>query len=125
MFANTCRHRGHELLPEDGDVDRARGQLCPYHAWTYDLSGPADGRARASATSRASTSSEHGLVELPVQVWHGWVFGHALHPLGQRRRCRRSSEHVGDWRGMLAPYDIGVAGASPTGTPTRWRRTGR
>src|SRR4051794_22321249 len=38
MFANTCRHRGHELLPEDGTSTR-RAVSCPYHAWTYDLSG--------------------------------------------------------------------------------------
>ena len=24
MFANTCRHRGHELLPQDGDVAAAQ-----------------------------------------------------------------------------------------------------
>ena len=38
MFANTCRHRGHELLP-DGGTSQRRSILCPYHAWTYDLSG--------------------------------------------------------------------------------------
>src|SRR5204862_2190471 len=35
MFANTCRHRGHELLPEGGTSQRHSIQ-CPYHAWTYD-----------------------------------------------------------------------------------------
>src|ERR1700726_2350371 len=37
-FANTCRHRGHELLP-CGDSSQARMIICPYHAWTYTLAG--------------------------------------------------------------------------------------
>ena len=38
MYANTCRHRGHELLPE-GSTSERRSVVCPYHAWTYDLHG--------------------------------------------------------------------------------------
>src|SRR5215831_11672709 len=30
-FANTCRHRGHELLP-CGEGTRGRAIICPYHA---------------------------------------------------------------------------------------------
>ena len=37
-FANTCRHRGHELLP-CGSGTQARMIICPYHAWTYTLAG--------------------------------------------------------------------------------------
>ena len=36
MFANTCRHRGHELLPSDGTSTK-RMVSCPYHAWTLSL----------------------------------------------------------------------------------------
>ncbi|WP_284947221.1 aromatic ring-hydroxylating oxygenase subunit alpha [Acidisoma cladoniae] len=36
-FHNTCRHRGAELCPE-GSGKSAR-LVCPYHQWTYDLSG--------------------------------------------------------------------------------------
>src|SRR5579859_4440359 len=35
-FANTCRHRGHELLPCDGRAQHG-WVICPYHAWTYAL----------------------------------------------------------------------------------------
>ena len=38
MFANTCRHRGHELLGEGETSPRSR-IVCPYHAWSYDLEG--------------------------------------------------------------------------------------
>ncbi|MDH4353899.1 MAG: Rieske (2Fe-2S) protein, partial [Actinomycetota bacterium] len=37
-FYNTCRHRGHELLPCGS---QAQGSFirCPYHAWVYDTQG--------------------------------------------------------------------------------------
>ena len=37
-FANTCRHRGHEILPA-GCTSTKRALMCPYHAWTYNLDG--------------------------------------------------------------------------------------
>ncbi|MEP1207189.1 MAG: aromatic ring-hydroxylating dioxygenase subunit alpha [Rhizobiaceae bacterium] len=33
---NVCQHRAHELLQGEGN---ARLIVCPYHAWTYELSG--------------------------------------------------------------------------------------
>lgn len=37
VFANVCRHRGTRLVDEErGCAQRLR---CPYHAWTWDLSG--------------------------------------------------------------------------------------
>ena len=35
-FYNVCKHRGHELLADEGNIKRI---TCPYHAWTYDLDG--------------------------------------------------------------------------------------
>lgn len=35
-FYNVCKHRAHELLEGEGTK---RSIVCPYHAWTYDLSG--------------------------------------------------------------------------------------
>src|SRR5580692_1724912 len=32
-FANTCRHRGHELLPCGGSTVHAKAIICPYHSW--------------------------------------------------------------------------------------------
>ncbi len=37
-FANTCRHRGHELLP-CGSAANQGVIICPCHSWTYSLSG--------------------------------------------------------------------------------------
>ena len=35
-FYNVCQHRAHELVSGAG---RARSLVCPYHAWTYELTG--------------------------------------------------------------------------------------
>jgi len=79
-FANTCRHRGHELLAE-GAASTRQSIVCPYHAWTYRLGGD----LQAAPGFRAQDGfdgDEHHLVELPVAVWAGWVFGHGRLPLG-------------------------------------------
>jgi glycine betaine catabolism A len=70
--ANTCRHRGHELLP-DGGTSRKPVVVCPYHAWVFGL----DGELRAAPRFHdvaTFAQSDHGLIPLPVEVWHGWVF---------------------------------------------------
>jgi Rieske 2Fe-2S family protein len=87
-FANTCRHRGHELLP-CGAQTRQRSIICPYHAWTYAL----DGGLRGAAGYRDLDKSQWGLVELPVTKWHGLIF------LGN------PTEALADLDPIVAPYE--------------------
>ncbi len=102
MFANTCRHRGHELLPRDGTSQR-RSIVCPYHAWTYDLGGTLVG-ARGFREDESFRTDEHGLVELPVQR----LAGLGLRARAARRRapsrCRRSRSTSVTSPPILAPY---------------------
>jgi Rieske 2Fe-2S family protein len=95
-MANTCRHRGHELLPEGGSSAK-RAVVCPYHAWSYDLSGAliaAPGFGEVVSFDPA----DHGLVRLPVTVWHGWLFVNAL------GGAPPFDEHAGALAGLVAPY---------------------
>ena len=95
-FANTCRHRGHELLP-DGGTSVKRAVVCPYHAWSYDLSGAliaAPGFREVASFDPAA----HGLVRLPAEVWHGWVFVNAL------GTAAPLAAHVGGLEDLVAPY---------------------
>jgi Rieske 2Fe-2S family protein len=95
-FANVCRHRGHELLPAGAATSR-RTILCPYHAWTYDL----DGSLRVAPGFRGLATfapGEHGLVELPVEVWHGFVF------VNGSGDAPPFAEHVGALGQVVAPY---------------------
>jgi phenylpropionate dioxygenase-like ring-hydroxylating dioxygenase large terminal subunit len=61
-FANSCRHRGAELVSGEGSC---RTIVCPYHGWTYGLDGQlvsAPGMQRV----RGFRLEENGLPELPM-----------------------------------------------------------
>ncbi|HKO84638.1 MAG TPA: aromatic ring-hydroxylating dioxygenase subunit alpha [Actinomycetota bacterium] len=95
-FANTCRHRGHELLGV-GEQTTRRTMLCPYHAWTYDL----DGALRVAPGFRDHGDfrpAEHGLVELPLESWHGFLF------VNGSGDAPPFAEHVGALDDLVAPY---------------------
>ena len=93
-LANTCRHRGHELLA-DGSTAGGRALVCPYHAWSYDLSGAL---IAAPGFAEDLDANEHRLVRLPVQEWHGWIFVTALGDAAP------FAEHVGALADLVAPY---------------------
>ena len=95
-FANTCRHRGHELLGV-GEQTTRRTVLCPYHAWTYDL----DGALRVAPGFRDHGDfrpADHGLVELPLESWHGFLF------VNGSGDAPPFAKHVGALDDLAAPY---------------------
>ena len=95
-FANVCRHRGHELLPEGGTGVK-RALTCPYHAWSYDLRGDviaSPGFEKVETFDRG----QFGLVELPSVVWHGWVFVNAT------GTGAPFADHLGDLDDLVGPY---------------------
>jgi glycine betaine catabolism A len=97
-FANTCRHRGHELLGV-GEQTTRRTVLCPYHAWTYDL----DGALRVAPGFRDHGDfrpADHGLVELPLESWHGFLF------VNGSGDAPPFAEHVGALDELVAPYRL-------------------
>src|ERR1700722_3852428 len=71
-FANTCRHRGHELLA-CGASAQAKSIVCPYHSWTYELDGDLK-TAKGFKGTPGFDDSRWGLIELPVTEWHGLIF---------------------------------------------------
>ncbi|WP_372734473.1 aromatic ring-hydroxylating dioxygenase subunit alpha [Nocardioides sp.] len=101
MYANTCRHRGHELVA-DGESAGKRMITCPYHAWTYGLGGELKG-APGFRGVEGFDPAEHALVELPVREWQGWVFGHALHA-DNTPEVPSFETHLGAITGLLEPY---------------------
>ena len=101
LFANTCRHRGHELLA-DGDSSNRRSVTCPYHAWTYDLGGRLTG-APGLRDEPGFEPTDFRLVELPVTAWGGWVFGHGSNPLGSPD-VTPFSDHLGALGAIVSPY---------------------
>ncbi|WP_433372004.1 aromatic ring-hydroxylating oxygenase subunit alpha [Actinoplanes sp. CA-142083] len=95
-FANVCRHRGHELLPEGGAAERS-AVVCPYHGWAYRLDGTLS-TATAMREVASFDPAEHGLVELPAVVWEGWLFVNA------DGNAPPFAGHLGELGGLLSPY---------------------
>ncbi len=93
-FANICRHRGHELLGSGETADR-RALVCPYHGWSYELTGSL--RA-APKLGPHPPHAELGLVALPAIDWHGWTFVNAT------ATARRFSDHIGALAELVTPY---------------------
>ena len=71
-FANTCRHRGAQVVPDGRGVGERFA--CPFHAWTYNGRGDLVAVYRESRFG-AVDKNALGLIELPAAERHGmlWV----------------------------------------------------
>ncbi|MFE8977659.1 aromatic ring-hydroxylating dioxygenase subunit alpha [Streptomyces cyaneofuscatus] len=83
-FHNVCRHRGAQLVPggpgrtPDGEAPCRSGKfrgaiVCPYHAWTYSLSGELR-QARFLDERHGLRREQLSLHEVGVATWGGFVF---------------------------------------------------
>lgn len=70
VFLNYCRHRG--AMPACGSGNASRF-VCPYHAWTYRNTGELF-MVPGKAGFDTMDSAEYGLVELPSEERHGFVW---------------------------------------------------
>lgn len=70
---NVCRHRGAELIPmPNGGVTTGRfgpSITCPYHAWSYHLSGELRGAPHLNIVRDGIS-----LHPIEVEIWAGFVF---------------------------------------------------
>lgn len=68
-FYNVCQHRAHQLVSGRGST---RVVVCPYHAWTYELSG----ELRAGPNLEAAGIERGSICLTPVrlEVFHGFIF---------------------------------------------------
>ena len=67
-YFNVCTHRGSRLCKEDG---RTPLLVCPYHAWSFKLTGELLSRADVPADVDAA---ELGLHPVPVHITEGLIF---------------------------------------------------
>ena len=96
-FANTCRHRGHELLPCGGSGSQ-QVIICPYHSWTYSLNGEL--RAAAGFKNKPGFEfAEWGLAPVPVAEWHGLVF------VAGSGEAPPLADALGSLEPIVAPYE--------------------
>jgi phenylpropionate dioxygenase-like ring-hydroxylating dioxygenase large terminal subunit len=69
-FANSCRHRGSQMLSGSGSCSKIK---CPFHWWTYDL----DGKLKVYPRMEKAVDfdpAEFGLVEFPLALREGFAF---------------------------------------------------
>jgi len=96
-FANSCRHRGARLLSGDGSTDLIR---CPFHCWTYRLSGELVGGSHMEATANFRTA-DFGLVPFRAAERAGFVFICFDDEAGDLDR------QLGDFETLHAPWPLG------------------
>jgi choline monooxygenase len=95
-FANTCRHRGSELLEGSG---QCKAIVCPYHSWTYKLNGELAGAPEMEQTV-GFRKEEHGLIPLRVETWGGFIF------VNFDKDAAPLSSYIGGLPDKLAPYRL-------------------
>ena len=71
--------------------------VCPYHAWSYHLDGSL--RMTPGFESDHFDPSTHGLVRLPCEEWHGWIFVDAS---GEAPPIER---HLAGLEALVGPYE--------------------
>ena len=69
-FYNVCQHRAHELLAGSGRTDSI---VCPYHGWTYELTGRL-AQARRTSDVVGFDRSSVCLREIGVEEFGGFVY---------------------------------------------------
>ncbi|MDE2791463.1 MAG: aromatic ring-hydroxylating dioxygenase subunit alpha [Paracoccaceae bacterium] len=70
-FFNVCQHRAHPLLEGSGNVRRSI--VCPYHAWTYELTGELRSGPNLAAVPGFDRSAIR-LSEAAVENYCGFIF---------------------------------------------------
>ncbi|MEQ8349755.1 MAG: aromatic ring-hydroxylating dioxygenase subunit alpha [Sneathiellaceae bacterium] len=69
-FHNMCLHRGVEVAQGRGNAGRL---MCPYHGWTYDLSGQLLGAAYMKDSDGFDTK-DCRLPRIHLETWRGNIF---------------------------------------------------
>lgn len=115
-FANTCRHRGHELLACNATA-KTRSIVCPYHSWSYRLDGTLR-NAPGFSDVDGFDAGEFGLTELRLVNWHGWLF---VDPSGEDVEF---SQHVAGLEDVVGPYrpeDLTIVARHSYELATNWK----
>ncbi len=103
-FLNVCRHRSASVEPKACGAGK-RAFVCPYHGWTYDLTGRLLGISDGAAFGDLDRAS-HGLRGLAVAEKYGliWVVPTALEP-GQDTALDIDA-YLGPVKADLANWDM-------------------
>jgi choline monooxygenase len=101
VHSALCRHRGAIITEGEG---RCRAFSCPYHSWTYGLSGKltsTPGTPPPMAGVEGFKTSDFGLKAIRSEIWAGFVF------ITFDNEAEPLTTWLGDLPGYLADYDLG------------------
>jgi glycine betaine catabolism A len=99
-FFNTCRHRGHELMPCGTPSQNDGIVRCPYHRWMYDLNGEFRGGPGMSAQPGFDKSDPaNNLVRVRTSEWGGWLFANVSGDAASLE------DHLGTVRSLMEHYE--------------------
>lgn len=74
VHSAICRHRGAVITQHSG---RCRQFVCPYHNWTYSLSGKLvsiPGTPHPMAASKRFAQGDYSLSPIRAETWGGFIF---------------------------------------------------
>ncbi|MBI3263795.1 MAG: aromatic ring-hydroxylating dioxygenase subunit alpha [Acidobacteria bacterium] len=93
-FFNVCRHRGTRLCTDpEGELQRVI--KCPYHAWTYDLTGRL---VAASLMPDGFNKDDYPLHPVPAATWDGHIF------VNLSQSSRPLEDQLADLPAKFAPW---------------------
>lgn len=95
-FANTCRHRGCALVQGEGNC---RNFVCPYHAWSYALSGELVATPTDMDESVGFDMKDYGLTPVRLESWAGFMF------VNMDPAAPGLADYLGNMPALLARYD--------------------
>jgi choline monooxygenase len=95
-FANTCRHRGTQLVTGSGNC---RVFSCPYHSWAFGLNGGLIG-APGMEGVEGFNKADYGLIPVRLETWGGFMF------VSLDQNCVPLQQHLGNAVEIFAPYSF-------------------
>ncbi|PVA11626.1 ribosomal subunit interface protein [Pelagivirga sediminicola] len=112
-FQNVCRHRGSRVCLEKSG--NARVFSCPYHAWTYELTGHL---RRAREMPEGFDPAEHGLLAAHLRSVEGLIF------VCTAKTPPDIDSGLAQIRPLIAPFDLGatkIAHSATYDVPANWK----
>jgi phenylpropionate dioxygenase-like ring-hydroxylating dioxygenase large terminal subunit len=124
VFENRCAHRGAEFCrPYSGKTNEF---ICPYHQWTYDLSGRLigvpfrRGLKRRGGMPASFKLEEHGLRRLKVATRGGVVFA-SFDPAMEPLEDYLGPEILADFDATFDGRKLKVLGYYRNSLPANWK----
>jgi choline monooxygenase len=101
VHSAICRHRG--AIIAQGQKGKCPGFTCPYHSWTYSLSGKligTPGHPPPMAGAEGFNMAEYGLNAVRSDTWGGFIF------VTFNEKAPPLRQWLGDLPGFLAAYRL-------------------